>query len=116
MTPVRFLVDSHRIRRLDAYFVNKTLLFAFSDSVVIRDKKLLIVAIEDKNQLVVGNKVPHISDSLPRVRVIQRNLRRLAVLAMNLCHEGESTTLYKISSNSFALRREERRESENFAK
>ena len=116
MTSVRFLVDSHRIRRLDACFVNKTLFFAFFGSVVIRDRKLLIVAIEDKNQLVVGNKVPHISDSLPRVRVIQRNLGRPVVIAMNLCHEGEPTTIYKISSNSFVLRREERRESKFFAK
>ena len=90
--------------------------FAFFGSVVIRDRKLLIVAIEDKNQLVVGNKVPHTPDVFPRVRVTLKNLRRLAVLSMNLCHDIEPTTLYKIPSNSFALRREERRESEIFAK
>ena len=112
----RFFVHSHRIRRLDACFVNKTLLFAFFASVVIRDKTLLIVAIEDKNQLVVGNKVPHTLDVFPRVHVTQRNLGRLTVLSMNLCHEIERTTLYKIPSNTFALGLEGRRESKFLAK
>ena len=91
------------------------MLFAFFDSVVIRDEKLLNVAIEEKNWLAVGNKVPHISDGLQRLLVTQRKLRRIAVLCMNLCDEVVPTTLFKIASKSFAGERAGEREKNIFA-
>jgi hypothetical protein len=95
--------------------MNKTSLFAFYDSVVIRDRKLLNVAIEDKTRLVVGNKVSNISGGFLRVLVIQRKLRRLEVLSMNLCHEVAPMTLFKIASKSFAVGRAGEREKNIYA-